>query len=71
MSIGKFDFQKVSFGLAQLPVYFQWLISEGLSGLNSAFRYLHDIAMYSPDPKTQLKHIDLIFQHLLKCGQKF
>ena len=52
---GKFEFQKVPFGLAQAPAYFQWLIIEVLSGLNFAFVYLDDILIYSPDPETHFE----------------
>ena len=45
-------------------------INEVLSCLDFAFRYLDDILIYSPDQETHLKHIEIIFQHLLKTGLK-
>ena len=54
--MGKFEFQKVPFGLAQRPAYFQWLFNEVLSNLDFAFGYL--------------KHIEIICQHLLKTRLK-
>ena len=62
----KFEFQKVPFELAQAPAYFQWLINEVFSGLNFTFGYLDDIFIYSSDPETHLRHIKVVFQHLLK-----
>ena len=35
--MGKYEFQKGPFGLAQAPAYFQQLINEVLSGLDFAF----------------------------------
>ena len=64
--MGKFEFQKVSFGLSQAPAYFQQLIYEVLSGLDFAFSYLDDILIYSPDPENHLRHIEVVFQCLLK-----
>ena len=69
--MGKLEFQKVPFGLAQAPSYFQWLINEVLSGLGFAFGYLDDILIYSPDPETHLRQTDVVFQCLLKTGLKW
>ena len=66
--MGKFEFWKVSFGLAQAAAFFQQLINEVLSGLDIAFCYLDDILIYSPNPETHLRHIKVVFQHLLKTG---
>ena len=66
--MGKFEFWKVTFGLAQAPTYFQWLIDEVLSNLDFVFRYLDDILVYIPDPETHLKHVEVVFQCLLKTG---
>ena len=37
-----------------------------LSGLDFAFRYLDDILIYNHDPETHFKHLDQVFQYLLK-----
>ena len=66
----KFKFQKVPFGLAQVPAYFQRLIDEVLSGLDFVFGHLDGILMYSPDPETHLKYLEIVFQHLLENGLK-
>ena len=50
--MGKFEFQKVPFGLPQALAYFQRLISEVLSGPDFAFRYLDDILICGPDLET-------------------
>ena len=42
---------------------------KSLSGLDFDFGYL-DILIYSPDPKTHFKHIEVVFQCLLKTGLK-
>ena len=64
--MGKFEFWKVPFGLAQAPAYFQQLIHEVLSSLDFAFIYLDGILIHSPVPETHVKHIKVVFQHLLK-----
>ena len=56
----KFEFQTVPFGLAQAPAYFQQLINEVLSSLDFAFGFLDDILIYSPDPETHLKHMEIV-----------
>ena len=64
--MGKFNLCKVPFGLAQASAYFQWLINDILSSLDFALSYLDDILIYSPNRETHLKHIEIVFQHLLK-----
>ena len=61
-NLGKWEFLCCPFGLAQAPVYFQRLINEVLSPFDFAFGYLNDILIYSPNVKTHLKHLELIFQ---------
>ena len=63
-NLGKWEFLHCPFGLAQAPAYFQRLINEVLATFNFAFGYLDDILIYSPDVKTHLKHLELIFQRL-------
>ena len=64
--MGKLEFWKVPFGLAQAPTYLQQLINEVISGLHFAFSYLDDLLIYSSDLETYLKHIEIVFQCLLK-----
>ena len=61
-NLGKWEFLRCPFGLAQAPAYFQRLINEVLAPFDFAFGYLDDILIYSPDVNTHLKHLELIFQ---------
>ena len=61
---GKFEFKVCPFGLAQAPAYFQRLVDEVLRGLPFAFGYLDDILTFSPDVKTHLEHIKILFDWL-------
>ena len=54
-NLGKWEFKRCPFGLAQAPVYFQRLVNEVVAPFNFAFGYLDNILMYSPDVKTHLK----------------
>ena len=63
-NLGKWEFLRCPFGLAQAPAYFQRLINEVLAPFDFAFGYLDDILIYSPDVETHLKHLELIFQRL-------
>ena len=58
-------FKRCPFGLAQAPAYFQRLVNEVLSGLTFAFEYLDDILVFSPDMKSHLEHLRLLFERLL------
>ena len=46
-SLGKYQFNRVPFRLAQAPAYFQKLINDVLKGCNFAIGYLDDIIIYS------------------------
>ena len=61
-NLGKWEFLHWPFDLVQAPAYFQRLINEVLAPFDFAFGYLGDILIYSPDVKTHLKHLELIFQ---------
>ena len=69
-NLGKWEFLHCPFGLAQAPAYFQRLINEVLAPFNFAFGYLDDILIYSPDVKTHLKHLELVFQRLREVDLK-
>ena len=62
-NLGKWEFLRCPFGLAQAPAYFQRLINEVLAPFDFAFGCL-DILIYSPEVETHLKHLELIFQRL-------
>ena len=52
-SLGKYQFNRVPFGLAQAPAYFQKLINDVLRGCNFTMGYLDDIIIYSRNDKEQ------------------
>ena len=62
---GKYEFNAVSFGLAQPPAYFQQLISKILQDCSIfAMAYLDDIIIFSKKEEEHLKHIEIIFKKL-------
>ena len=69
-NLGKWEFVRCPFGLAQVPAYFQRLVNEVLASFDFAFGYLDDILIYSPDIKTHLKHLRLVFERLHKANLK-
>ena len=69
-SLGKYQFNRVPFGLAQAPAYFQKLINDVLKGCNFAMGYLDDIIIYSRSEKEHLEHLEEIFTGLKTAGLK-
>ena len=69
-SLGKYQFNRVPFGLAQAPAYFQKLINDVLRGCNFAMGYLNDIIIYSRNDKEHLEHLEEIFRRLKAAGLK-
>ena len=69
-SLGKYQFNRVPFGLAQAPAYFQKLINDVLKGCNFAMGYLDDIIIYSRSEKEHLEHLEEIFTRLKTAGLK-
>ena len=69
-SLGKYQFNRVPFGLAQAPAYFQKLINDTLKGCNFAMGYLDDIIIYSRSEKEHLEHLEEIFSRLKAAGLK-
>ena len=65
-NLGKWEFVR----LAQVPAYFQRLVNKVLAPFDFAFGYLDDILIYSPDIKTHLKHLRLVFERLCKADLK-
>ena len=66
----KYEFYRCPFGLSQAPAYFQRLVHEVLKGITFAFGYLDDILIFSPDNKTHLEHLELVFQRLEEADLK-
>ena len=62
--MGKYQFNRVPFGLAQAPAYFQRLINEVLTGLDFAMGYLDDIIIFSRTEEEHLRHLEIIFERL-------
>ena len=69
-SLGKYQFNRVPFGLAQAPAYFQKLINNVRKGCNFAMGYLDDIIIYSRSEKEHLEHLEEIFTRLRAAGLK-
>ena len=64
------NFNRCPFGLSQAPAYFQRLVHEVLKGITFAFGYLDDILIFSPDNKTHLEHLEVVFQRLREADLK-
>ena len=69
-SLGKYQFNRVPFGLAQVPAYFQKLINDVLRGCNFAMGYLDDIIIYSRNDKEHLEHLEEIIKRIKAAGLK-
>ena len=67
VNLGKWEFIRCPFSLAQAPAYFQRLVNEVLAPFDFAFGYLDDILIYSPNVETHLKHLRLVFERLQKA----
>ena len=68
--MGKYEFNRVPFGLAQAPAYFQRLINEVLTDCNFAIGYLDDIIIFRKTEEECLQHLVEIFECLRKAGLK-
>ena len=69
-SLGKYQFNRVPFGLTQAPAYFQKPIDDVLKGCNFTMGYLDDIIIYSRSEKEHLEHLEEIFTRLKAAGLK-
>ena len=65
--MGKYEFNRVPFGLAQAPAYFQKLINEVLTDCNFTMVYLNDIIIFSKTEEEHLEHLEIIFSQLCKA----
>ena len=61
---GKYEYLKVSFGLAQALAYFQQLRNKVLKDLPFAIAYLDDINIYRKTAKECLDHLQQVFHRL-------
>ena len=64
MPLGKYEYLKVPFGLAQAPVYFQNLMNKALNGLHFTLAYLGDVIIFSTSAEQHLKHIQIVLTTL-------
>ena len=68
--MGKFKFNRLPFGLAPAPAYFQRLINEVLTDCNFVMGYLDDIIIFSKTEEEHLQHLEEIFEQLHKAELK-
>ena len=68
--MGKYEFNRVPFGLAQAPAHFQKLINKVLTDCNFAMGYLDDIIIFSKTKEEHLEHLETIFNRLHEAGLK-
>ena len=57
LPLGKYEYIKVPFRLAQTPAYFQELMTRILKDFDSAIAYLDDIIIFSKTVEEHLSHI--------------
>ena len=69
-TLGKFEYKRTPFGLAQAPAYFQALMNEVLKGLGFCLAYLDDILIFSSSEEEHLKHLEIVFERLRQAGLK-
>ena len=68
--MGKYEFNRVLFGLAQAPAHFQKLINEVLADYNFTMGYLDDIIIFSKTEEEHLEHLEIIFNRIREAGLK-
>ena len=68
--LGKYEYLKVPFGLAQAPAYFQKLMNKVLDGLNFTLAYLDDVIIFSETADQHLKHIQIVLTRLKQANLK-
>ena len=62
--LGKYEYLKVPFGLAQAPTYFQNFRNKVLNGLHLTLAYLDDVIIFSELAEQHLKHIQIVLTRL-------
>ena len=60
----KNEYVKVTFSLAQVPAYFQELMTGILKDFNFTIAYLHDIIIFTKTPQEHPSHIRMVFEEL-------
>ena len=70
-SMGKFEFNRMPFGLKGAPTTFQRLMDKILSPCHSfASSYIDDIIIFSATWEDHLEHVRRVFEHLRAAGLK-
>ena len=64
MPLGKYNYLKVPFGLAQAPMYFQNLMNKVLNGLHLTLAYLGDVIIFSESAEQHPKHMHIVLTRL-------
>lgn len=69
---GLYEFERMPFGLCNAPATFQRLMQSCLGSqiTESAFVYLDDVIVYSPDFDSHLEHLQAVFARLKSYGLK-
>ena len=67
-SFRKYEYVKVPFELAQVPAYFQELMTNILKDFNFTIAYLDNIIIFSKTQEEHLTHIRKVFEKL--CSAK-
>ena len=68
--LGKYEYLKVPFGLAQAPAYFHNFMSKVLNGLNFMLAHLDDVIIFSETAEQHLKHIQIVLTRLKQANLK-
>ena len=63
-NLGKWEFKRCPFGLAQVLAYFHRLVNEVLAPFDFTFRYLDNILICGHDVETHQKHLHMVFERL-------
>ena len=64
MSLGRYEYLKVPFGVTEAPAYFQNLMNKVLNGLHFILAYLDDVIIFGETAKQHLKHIRIVLTRL-------
>ena len=67
---GHFEYLVMPFGLKNAPAVFQHFINDVLEDILGDFVYsfIDDIIVFSPDPKSHIKHLSIVLSRLLEAG---
>ena len=64
MPLGKYEYLKVPFDLAQAPTDFQNLMNKVINGLHFTLGYLDDVIIFSESDEQHLTHIQIVLTKL-------